>query len=223
MEDIDTILKNNKLARLIKASRLPDITQNTHRLSNFSVTDDNRAGFETSCDYIPIHYNLKDFKDVEYDNWHYSHHFLTIYGPPGTGKTHLAIGIGWEILERELGKVIYYNTQNLLDELRGAFDDSKTFNDIIYSLKNYELVILDDIGAQHNTPWATSKLDELIDYRYINSLETIFTTNIPADKLPDRLASRLSEGEIIDFEGIGDYRLMIRKQREYKKTHKVKK
>lgn len=210
----DEIIKKQHQVSLIKFSRIPEYTRNTHRFEKFIVTQDNEEAFNEALYYIPIHADGSEYTAAEFDNWQ-SYDFLTFYGPPGRGKTHLALAIGWHfILVGEL-RVVYFRTEDLLDELRLSYSqDNDKWIEIGKIVKNCEILILDDIGAQKNSEWARAKLDNIIDERYINNMRTVFTTNSGPADLGDRISSRIQEGVIVTVGG-EDYRKLKAQRRAY--------
>jgi DNA replication protein DnaC len=124
---------------------------------------------------------------------------LFIYGTKGIGKTHIALAIGWQKLIGELGsRVLFYQVEGLMDQIReGSWS-------LVVGAKTCDLLILDDIGAQKSTEWSLAKLDSIIDYRYIEGMETIFTSNYSlsnTDKIPERIADRIREGTVVRLRG----------------------
>jgi DNA replication protein DnaC len=111
---------------------------------------------------------------------------------------------GWAILEAGI-HVYYYQAEELLDELRGGFDDNN-YTRKVNRLKNAEVLIIDDFGAQSDTAFGMAKLDMLIDYRYRERKPTLATTNLlmTADgklAIPDRILDRFKEGRIVPVKG----------------------
>jgi DNA replication protein DnaC len=123
----------------------------------------------------------------------------------GTGKSHIALAIGWSWIA--CGKmVLYYQVEDLLDALRSGYStwqrgDPEGYSMILHFAQNVRLLILDDLGAQDEKVWATTKLDQIINSRYLNGKPLLVTTNMALDKLPERIADRLSEGMLIHLTG----------------------
>jgi DNA replication protein DnaC len=187
----------------IRMSNLPVETIKTHRLETWK-----HKGKEA---WWP---QIKRYALLNYD-----HPFLTLLGTRGTGKTHIAVATGWEWIAS--GKtVLYYQTEDLLDALRSGYSiwqkgNPEGYSVILHFAQNVGLLIIDDLGAQNEKLWAVSKLDQIIDSRYIHRKPLIVTTNMLLDDLPDRIADRLSEGLLIQLEGES---FRKKKSREHGKT-----
>lgn len=145
----------------------------------------------------------------EPDGW------LVLSGPVGCGKTHLAAAIARVVVSRGT-PVLFSTVPELMDHLREAFAPTheipyhKLFDDI----REVELLVLDDLGVEYTTPWATEKLFQIMNFRYINRTPTIITMNGEALKsdpknLDIRILSRLSDKGLVNWCRIEaqDYRL----------------
>ena len=191
---------NARLKSLIHVSGLPIETMVSMRLDKFQLRKDVK-GLEEALAFA----NSLACGDTTFS-------FLTLSGQTGLGKTHLAVGIGWDWLER-YKYVVYGQVENLLDDLREKFERPEhelfelhipTFSKRFDQLKTCDLLILDDFGAQKQTDWGLAKLDALVDYRYIRALATVVTTNSGKGNLPPRIADRLCDirkGKVIVLEG----------------------
>ena len=178
---------NSDIASSIRISKIPPSTRQTHRLSTFEVHNGVKSGFDIANEFLQGKDKLP---------------FLTLLGTPGTGKTHLALALGWDFLEQ--GKtVLYYHVIGLLNELRDGYKRSgeNDFYHIISFARNCSLLILDDLGAEKETEWATEQLDYIIDSRYEDCKPLIVTTNLARDQLPPRIMDRLTEGTLVQLRG----------------------
>jgi DNA replication protein DnaC len=58
--------------------------------------------------------------------------------------------------------------------------------------------VLDDLGAQNDTPWAAEKLYQILDHRYRRRLPLLVTTNVnlyaPQGRIEPRVLSRILDG-----------------------------
>lgn len=169
----------------VNISGIPVITIRTHRLYTFLPAKGSQAAYDEVLYYV-AHDTPR-------------HPMFSLFGPTGTGKTHLAVGIGWHLLENTKMVVRYFQAQDMLDNLRAGFrrggiEKENDFDEVLNGIKNCGLLILDDLGAEQETDWASSTLDSIVDYRYFRQMRTVFTSNLSADQLPDRIKSRISEG-----------------------------
>jgi DNA replication protein DnaC len=177
---------NENLQMYLEMSHLPIRTIKSHRFNSWEHRG-NEAWWE----------------DIEaFDKGEPKKPSLTLLGRVGTGKTHLALAIGWDWLEQ--GKtVLYYQVADFLNTLRDGFrlEAVDSYSGIISFAKNCSLLILDDLGTERQTEFATEQLDLVVDYRYINGKPLIITSNLAVAELPPRIADRLSEGLLIQLRG----------------------
>ncbi|HEV2405353.1 MAG TPA: ATP-binding protein [Ktedonobacterales bacterium] len=121
--------------------------------------------------------------------------WLVLRGGYGTGKTHLAAAIANYRLAA--GSPVFFSiVPDLLDHLRGAFapNSELTYDALFDRIREVELLVLDDLGAENGTAWASEKLFQLLNYRYNFRTPTVITTNSRLlSHMDDRIASRLSD------------------------------
>jgi len=109
---------------------------------------------------------------------------LLLYGVAGTGKTYLAFAIANELGKR--GKaVMAISVSKILAIIRDSYDKDGEMGEteILNTIHEASLLILDDIGVEHKTSWAYEKLYAIIDTRYRAGKPVIFTTNKTLEEL----------------------------------------
>ena len=66
----------------------------------------------------------------------------------------------------------------------------------IYHLRNQQILVLDDLGAQATTQWAQEKLYQVVNYRHVAGLPTVVTTDQSLDRLQEahpRIVARIAD------------------------------
>lgn len=144
------------------------------------------------------------------------HGWLVLMGSYGCGKTHLAAAVANACVEFGMN-TIFLTVPDLLDWLRFSYDSKETtFEERFEELRNANLLVLDDLGAQNSTKWAGEKLFQIVDYRYSRKLPTVVTTNLDLEDLDDRIRSRLQDPDLTTRVRITapDYRSPVKDKRD---------
>ncbi len=123
--------------------------------------------------------------------------WFILSGPSGSGKTHIAAAIANERL-RNHHPAFYTTTPDLLAHLRSAFNPGSEmpYDEFFDQVRNTQLLVLDDLGAQSGTPWAKENLDQLLTYRFNSELPTVIVTITPVEQLEERLRTRLTDSRL---------------------------
>jgi DNA replication protein DnaC len=126
--------------------------------------------------------------------------WLYLAGPTGVGKTHLAAAIVGESIAQGRN-VLYRFVPDLLDDLRKSFGPAggKSFDHIFSQVRDVDVLVLDDFGAEASTAWAEEKLYQLIVYRHDAMMPTVFTSRSALESIggsETQITSRYSEAII---------------------------
>ncbi|MBQ8683120.1 MAG: ATP-binding protein [Clostridia bacterium] len=139
---------------------------------------------------------------------------LLLQGSTGIGKTHLALAIARQVAEQGYG-VIYGSVGPLLHRIE-LEHFGKAEGDSLAQLTDCDLLVLDDLGMEFDTPFTRSCIYNLLNTRLLEGRPTIISTNLGSAALQarygDQIASRIGGG----FEPLlcvgRDIRQMIRRQ-----------
>lgn len=103
---------------------------------------------------------------------------ILFYGSVGTGKTFFASCIGNGLLD-SLVPVAVTNFPRLLNLLQGTQDRQC----LLDRLSCYKLLIIDDLGVERDSPYATEQVFNVVDARARSKLPLIVTTNLTLEEL----------------------------------------
>ncbi|GEL08559.1 primosomal protein DnaI [Salisediminibacterium halotolerans] len=113
---------------------------------------------------------------------------LYIHGPFGVGKTFLVGAIANELADAEITTMIVY-APDFFRELKNGISDG-SYQDKLDHVKRAPLLILDDIGAETMSNWVRDDiLGAMLQFRMMEKLPTIFTSNFDLDELEMHFAS----------------------------------
>lgn len=115
----------------------------------------------------------------------------------GSGKTRLAVSLGNVLLQHLKKQVKFITCSDLLKEIKNTYNsDSKyTESQLIESINNVDVLIIDDIGVEKLTSWVNEMLFGIFDNRMKYRKITIFTSNCIIEDLEhdQRIKSRLTK------------------------------
>ncbi|SET78862.1 primosomal protein DnaI [Salinibacillus kushneri] len=113
---------------------------------------------------------------------------LYLYGPFGVGKSYLLGALANALAELQIQSLFIYMPE-FVREIKSSINDS-TINQKIDRFKRVPVLILDDIGSEHQSPWFRDEvLGAILQYRMMEELPVFFTSNYSLKELEVVLAS----------------------------------
>jgi DNA replication protein DnaC len=174
--------------RLFELSNLDEL----QHLSFENLQPRGRIGLRPAqAETLELAYNQAKLFAENLEGW------LLLQGDYGTGKTHLAAAIANFTVSMGV-PTLFITVPDLLDTLRFSYDDPDArFEDRFAQIRSAPLLVMDDFGTQNATPWAQEKLFQIVNYRYVNHLPLVVTTNLMLDEIEGRIRSRLEDPELV--------------------------
>ena len=155
---------------------------------------------------------LKDYCKQYADNFSLSSPSLFMLGKTGLGKTFISSCIAKELILS--GKnVAFDSAQNFLIKIQNEQFGRESGN-TVEVLNDADLVILDDLGSEFNSPVFQSALYSIINNRINLEKPIIVSTNLSLselkEKYDDRIISRLLSFEPLRFFGVDIRQVMLK-------------
>lgn len=139
---------------------------------------------------------------------------LLLQGATGIGKTHLCLAIARGVTEAGFG-VVYGSVQPLVRRLE-AEHFGREQGDSENQLITCDLLVLDDLGMEFDTPFSRACLYNVLNARLLEGRPTVVSTNLSLsamkERYGDQIASRISGGFVPLLCVGNDIRQIIRRQ-----------
>ena len=112
---------------------------------------------------------------------------LYLSGSFGSGKSYILSALLNELSLKGY-KCVNINYPLLLNKLKASFSDYN-YNDVMDEIMTCDVLLIDDIGAENNSPWSRDEvLGTILQYRMDNDLTTFFTSNFTINELETELS-----------------------------------
>ncbi|MGB2962689.1 MAG: ATP-binding protein [Anaerolineales bacterium] len=181
-------LKNQVRDDLYKMSNLEELSHLT--FDNFKSRGQIGLG-PAQADSLERAFNHASQFAAKLEGW------LVLQGHYGCGKTHLAAAVANFVVDIGV-PTLFLTVPDLLDSLRFTYNNPESsFEERFEDIRRSPLLIMDDFGTENATAWAQEKLFQILNYRYINNLPLLITTNLSLNQLEGRIRSRLQDPELV--------------------------
>jgi DNA replication protein DnaC len=123
---------------------------------------------------------------------------LYFWGAVGSGKTHAAAVVVNELIDRHLVEALFLNVPEVMARFRRAIGDpgNTDATTLLDHMKQVELLVLDDLGIEEPSAWATELLYQIVDERWRERRPMIITSALSPGELTRRyrqqIASRIA-------------------------------
>lgn len=159
-EEESSVRYHNRVKRMIRDAKLPPAKS----LSSFNYSD------VPSIKKSQVYYLVQDTQ------WIHQANNLLLFGPSGVGKTHLAAGLGYALIEKNIR--VKFMTATVLVQLLQKAREELLLTEALNRLDKFAVLILDDIGYVKKSEMESQVLFELIAHRYETG-SIIVTSNHP--------------------------------------------
>lgn len=113
---------------------------------------------------------------------------LYLYGDFGVGKSFMVAALAHDLSEKRGVSSTLLHYPSFVIDVKNAIGDGNVKN-LVDEIKQAEVLIFDDIGAEQSTPWVRDEvLQVILQYRMQEDLPTFFTSNFSFDDLEKHFA-----------------------------------
>jgi DNA replication protein DnaC len=171
---------NNAAAKLFGGATLSD-TAKSKTFMGFVVGNqpqEVKAAKMAALDYVDRFDEIKNTKRGS----------IAFLGQSGAGKTHLSFAIANALKGKGVSGICYFQHVESFFELRGlAANDPAELDYRIRKTREVPVLIWDDLfkGRERPTDWTLEVTMNIINYRYLNRLPTIISSERTRDSLID--------------------------------------
>lgn len=164
-EDRRKLMEKLDVVTAIRKDSLMDDKFSSSTFDTVKATKDNVRNIKLCHRYAEI-----------FDDMYTRNQGLLMYGPVGTGKTYLASCIGNAVMD--MARPVLCTSITMLLKRHQANTSPDFEDDLLRKIRMVDLLILDDLGAERDTPYATEFVYSIIDARYRAKKPMIVTTNL---------------------------------------------
>lgn len=190
-----------------------ELNKNAHlKLSGFDTFS---LSYYKGDDYFNMQ-KILEFAKQYAETFKESSNSIFMFGKTGLGKTHLSLAIANRVLDKGYS-VIYDSAINILRNIEREHFSREHSSDMIDLVMTTDLLILDDLGTEYETPFYNATIYNIINSRLNSGKATIISTNLDLSgikrRYDERVVSRIiSVYTCLEFRG-DDVRLQKRQEK----------
>lgn len=154
--------------------------------SNFQVWNkSSKLAKSTAITYLKEFENIKNSRKNS----------IMFCGQVGSGKTHLSIALALNFIQKGI-KVIYMPYRDIVTELKQNMLDEEFYKKQIGKFQQADILLIDDLFKGKINETDINIMFEIVNYRYLNSLPIIVSTEFTTDRMlnfDEAVGSRIYE------------------------------
>lgn len=172
-------IKQKSIQNLLQSSEITEEFRK-HEFNTFVTEGKDQVikdAFQCAQEYI------LDFSDIRKGRTN----SIALLGQPGSGKTHLLTAIANYLMVNKQVSVLYFPYVEGFDDLK---DDFEILEEKMNRMKKTDVLFIDDlfkpVGRSRRpraTEWQVEKMYALINYRYLNHLPILISSELTVDEL----------------------------------------
>lgn len=168
------VMKQQKIKQMIKSHHMPaSIAESS--FDNLDV-DTQRQAAITECMKFCLDFNQDDTVKGLY-----------LYGNMGVGKSRIVGAIAHELAQRSVAVALVY-VPDFMEEVKGAIS-TNTVSEKLDAIRDVDVLILDDIGAEPLTTWTRDEVLGPVLQRRMERKATLYTSNLTMSELERHLTN----------------------------------
>lgn len=157
-----------------------------HTFANFEVWNEaSQRAKDTAVAYYT------DFKEVRNER----RNSILLCGQVGSGKTHLSVALGLNFLKQKI-KVVYMPYRDVITKIKQNMLDQEYYIKTLSKYQLCEVLLIDDLFKGKINESDINIIFEIINYRYLNFLPIIVSSEFSIEKLlnfDEAVGSRIYE------------------------------
>lgn len=157
-----------------------------HTFTNFEVWNEaSQRVKDTAVAYYT------DFKDIRNER----RNSILLCGQVGSGKTHVSVALGLNFLKQKI-KVVYMPYRDVITKIKQNMLDQEYYTKTISKYQLCEVLLIDDLFKGKINESDINIIFEIINYRYLNYLPVIVSSEFIIDRLlnfDEAVGSRIYE------------------------------
>lgn len=167
--------ERRRINRIMKAS---SITDDFRKLGFNNYRTEGKPAEIIAAKDMAMQY-LKNFEAIRKER----KNSIGLVGQVGAGKTHLLIAIANNLMSKSIA-VLYFPWVEGMNDLKSNWDELERK---IKRMQEIDVLLIDDLfkGRENPTPWQLEQIYSVINYRYLNHLPIMLSSEKDFETLMD--------------------------------------